>query len=67
MSERVQTAERLVEELSPEELSQFANWFADFQDRLWEQQIERDANAGKLDALASQALRDFDAGRARRI
>lgn len=59
--------ERIVEELSPEELNQFSVWFADFQDRLWEQQIARDSTHGKLDDLAAKAMRDFDAGLARKI
>jgi len=67
MSDRVQSAERIVEELSPEELNQFSVWFADFQDRLWEQQIESDSTSGKLDSLAAKAMRDFDAGLVRKI
>jgi hypothetical protein len=67
MTERVKTAEQLIEQLSEEELSQFATWFADHQDALWEKQIERDANAGRLDALVEKADREIDARHFREI
>lgn len=67
MTERLKTAEGLIRQFSPEELSQFSNWFADYQDRLWEKQIERDSKAGGLDHLIEQANRDIDAGRVREI
>lgn len=67
MSERVQTAEQLIENFSPEELSQFASWFANYQDALWERQIEQDSLSGKLDHLIEKAHRDFEAGRVKEI
>jgi len=33
----------------------------------WDQQIEADAKAGKLDALADEALADHRAGRSRKL
>jgi hypothetical protein len=36
-------------------------------DRLWDQQIAEDLEAGKLDGLINEALEDFRAGRAREI
>ncbi|MFI5385278.1 MAG: hypothetical protein ACHQ50_04070 [Fimbriimonadales bacterium] len=67
MSDRVQSAEKLIEQFSPDELNRFSTWFADFQDRLWERRIERDANAGRLDKLIEKAHKDFDAGLAKEI
>ena len=67
MTERLKTAEDLIEQFSPEELSQFATWFADFQDGIWEKQIERDAKAGRLQGLADAADREVDAGRFRSL
>jgi len=65
MSDRLLDAERLVEQFSTEELGSFAIWFADFQDQLWERQIERDSVSGRLDRLIEQANRDFEKGLAR--
>ncbi len=33
----------------------------------WDRQIEADSNAGRLDQLASQALADFELGRATKL
>lgn len=62
MSE-VEQLEQKIQNLSEAELTQFRAWFADFDAKAWDRQIERDANAGKLDALADKALRDHAAGK----
>ncbi len=54
-----------VRELSGEELREFREWFLDFDEEVWDRQIERDAAAGKLDALVERALADQRAGRTR--
>lgn len=58
----VEAIENAVENLSSEELAQFRRWFAQFDAIAWGEQIEADAAAGKLDALAAQALAEYDAG-----
>jgi len=60
--EEIKTA---VRELPPEELSSFRAWFAEFDADAWDQQFERDAATGRLDALAEEALRDLREGRCR--
>lgn len=57
--------EHAVERLSAEELAKFREWFAKFDADAWDRQIERDAEAGKLDALAEEALREHRSGRTR--
>ena len=52
-------------QLPSPELVQFAAWFEEFQADLWDKQIEQDALSGRLDALAEQANREFEAGRCR--
>ena len=51
--------------LSPEELSQFREWFFEFDARVWDRRFEADVTAGRLDALAGDALAEHRAGRAR--
>jgi len=63
----VESIEREIAKLSPEELVQFRQWFAEFDGAAWDVQIEADAVAGKLDSLASEALTEFNAGKAREI
>ncbi|MBF6568030.1 MAG: hypothetical protein IVW54_04040 [Candidatus Binataceae bacterium] len=55
---KLEALEKRVSGLSAEELAQFRQWFAGFDAAAWDRQIERDVTAGKLDALADEALRD---------
>jgi hypothetical protein len=64
---RVEEIENQVQDLSPEELTAFREWFAKFDAENWDRQIENDVKAGKLDRLAKQALRDHDAGRSTKL
>ena len=59
----IQEIQTAVSELSPEELSVFRAWFAEFDAKAWDQEFERDVAAGRLDALAEEALRDLREGR----
>ena len=59
--------ERAVSELPPEQLARFRAWFEEFEATRFDQRIERDAKAGRLDRLAEQALSDFRAGRIREL
>ena len=52
-----------IQALSPEELAQFRAWFSEYDWGTWDRQIERDAEAGRLDELAARALRDHAAGK----
>ncbi len=56
-----------IRELSPAELAAFRKWFHDFDAEAWDRQIEKDVQAGKLDALAEAARQDFADGRCREI
>jgi hypothetical protein len=56
--------EEAVRKLSPEDLDSFRTWFADFDAESWDRKFETDAKNGRLDALASEALKDFQQGRA---
>jgi hypothetical protein len=55
--------ERAVAQLPPEELARFRAWFAEFDAAAWDRQFEQDAAAGRLDALADEALSDLREGR----
>jgi len=59
----IREIETAVSNLSPEELSAFRAWFAEFDAEAWDRQFEEDVAAGRLDALAEEALRDLRAGR----
>jgi hypothetical protein len=63
----VEQLERGIENLTPEQLAKFRAWFLEFDARVWDQQIEADAKAGKLDGLIAEALADYKAGKAREL
>jgi hypothetical protein len=59
----VEEIEEAVLRLSPSEAAAFRKWFAEFDAEAWDRQVERDAAAGRLDALADSAIADLRAGR----
>jgi len=63
----VDDLERAVAKLTPDELARLRAWFETFEANRFDEKIERDARAGKLDKLADEALADFQKGRAREL
>jgi hypothetical protein len=55
--------ETAVSKLPAEQLSVFARWFEEFLSDVWDQRIEADINAGRLDQAGRRADADFEAGR----
>lgn len=64
MSE-VEQLEQRVSNLPPKDLAQFRAWFLEFDARLWDEQIEADLKAGKLDSLIAEARAEFKQGKSR--
>ena len=62
---KLEDIEAAVEKLSPEELKRFRAWLDELEERLFDERIERDARAGKLDAIEAKALENLKAGRVR--
>ena len=59
----IQEIQDAVSQLTSEELAAFRAWFAEFDAKLWDRQIESDIAAGRLDRLAEEALQDLSEGR----
>jgi len=59
----VKEIETAVSKLSRDELSAFRSWFSEFDAEAWDKQFEQDVKAGRLDALADEALQDLREGR----
>jgi hypothetical protein len=55
--------EQAIRQLPPEELARLRAWFLEFDGAVWDRKIEADAKAGRLDALADEALADLREGR----
>jgi len=63
----VQEVELAVSRLSLEELARFRDWFDEFEAKSWDKQFEADAQSGKLDKFANQAVADFRAGKCKEL
>jgi hypothetical protein len=61
----VEEIEKVVANLSPEELAKFREWFASYDAELWDRQLEKDVSEGKLDRFATEALAEHRRGETR--
>ena len=64
---KVEKLEHDIRDLTPKQLADFRRWFLEFDGAAWDREIEADAAAGKLDAMAEAALADHAAGRSRKL
>jgi hypothetical protein len=59
---KLEKIEREIKGLSPQEMAQLRDWFAAFDADAWDRKFEADVRAGKLDALAAEALKAHASG-----
>lgn len=57
--------EKAIERLPPDELARFRAWFEKFDADRFDRTLEADAQAGRLDSFAEEALTEYRAGRTR--
>ena len=60
----VQEIESAITQLGFKEVHAVADWLLEYRERLWDEQIEADAQAGKLDSLIKKAKAGYRAGKA---
>jgi hypothetical protein len=63
----IEDLEQAVAKLAPDDLARFRAWFEEFDAARFDQKIERDAKAGRLDRLAEEAIDDLRKGRTREL
>lgn len=63
----VQEIETAITKLSPPDLAELAAWFADYQNRQWDAQLERDLESGRLDNFIAEAEAEYDSGQSRQL
>jgi hypothetical protein len=63
----VEDIEKAIAMLAPHEFDRLRAWFEEYQAARFDEKIERDAKAGKLDRLADAALADHRKGRSREL
>ena len=59
----VKDIEQAIKGLPRQEIAELSQWFEEFQNQIWDEQIERDANAGRFDKLIGRAKSQYAAGR----
>lgn len=64
---KIEALEREVEKLTREELAAFRQWFLEYDWKAWDQELEEDVAAGKLDKFAAEALEDHRLGKTKEI
>ncbi len=67
MPKTVNDIEQYIRQLTPMQLKQFRAWYEEFDADAWDKQIAEDACQGKLDTLASTALKDHETGLSREM
>ena len=60
---RVEELVGRIRELSSNEFQQLRAWLAEYEAQIWDRQFHADVLAGRLDAIAEQALKDFSENR----
>ena len=55
----VKEIESAIANLPPAKIAELAEWFEEFHAQVWDQQIERDLKAGRLDSLLEEAKQDL--------
>lgn len=56
----VQEIETAITRLSDHDVAELLAWLEEYHAQLWDEQIEHDAEAGRLDALLAQVDKDYN-------
>ena len=59
--------EKAIQKLPRRELAKFRAWFAEFDAAQWDKQIEQDTAAGRLNAMANEAIQDLRSGHCKNL
>ena len=57
--------EAAINRLSPVELAELMAWLGNYHAQVWDEKIEKDLEAGRLDALLTEVDREYEEGLAR--
>lgn len=67
LTSKLEDIEGQIQELSPEGLKVFREWFINFDADAWDQEFEADAKSGKLNVQTERAVRDHNDGRSTKL
>ena len=60
--DRVEEIEAAINGLQPEEFRRIAQWFRALEQARWDEQVDRDSSAGRLDFLFGEAESESEQG-----
>ncbi len=63
----VEELKTAVKKLSKMEQQRFREWYYAFDAAIWDEKLETDIKAGKLDKMADEALQAFEEGQCREL
>ncbi|MEK0180451.1 MULTISPECIES: hypothetical protein [Microcoleus] len=63
----IEQIENAILQLPPNKIGELLEWFLNLDYQRWDVQLDRDIAEGKLDALAAEAIADFESGNYRAI
>lgn len=63
----IEQIENAILQLPPNKIEELLEWFLNLDYKRWDVQLDRDIAEGKLDALAAEAIADFESGNYRGI
>lgn len=58
----VQEIEIAITQLSSQDVAELLNWLENYHAQLWDEQIEQDLDAGRLDAILDEVDKEYEAG-----
>lgn len=67
MARKIEDIEEEISQLTPDQLKEFRAWYEKFDSDAWDEQINKDAASGKLDALADAAILEHKAGKSKKL
>ena len=63
----VKEIEVAITQLPPKELAKLVAWLEEYHAQVWDRQIERDLEAGRLDMLLAEIEEEYEAGLAQSL
>lgn len=63
----IEQIENAILQLPPNKMGELLEWFLNLDYQRWDVQLEKNIAEGKLDALAAEAIADFEIGNYREI
>ena len=58
----IKQIERAITQLPAKELAELVSWLKDYHAQVWDERIEEDLEAGRLDALLTKVDEEYEAG-----